>query len=478
MSLARVSLPRFLVVPFILASAFQAQAQSQNPPRPPHDKLLREIYQELVEINTTDSVGDCTQAARAMGARLAAAGYADTDMQVVVPPDAPRKGNLVARLRGTGAAKPIMLLAHIDVVEAKREDWERDPFKLVEENGFFYARGASDDKSMAAIYVSEMIRFRQERWKPARDIILALTCDEETGGTSAYNGVEYLLKHHRNLIDAELALNEGGGGGLDKDGKPRLHGIQAGEKTFQSFQLEVTNPGGHSSVPSHNNAIYHLAEGLARLGKFDFPLKLSPVTRAYFSKRAEFEPPAMAADMRAILRDPPDMAAVARLSSASAFYNASLRTTCVATMLDAGHAANALPQRARATVNCRIFPGESIEETRKTLVRVLADDQIKVTLMGRPTISAPPPLTPELMKAVEDITAAMWPGIPVIPTMSSGATDGRFLNNAGIWTYGITGAFQYPDGSRAHGLNERMPVKSLYEAHEFQYRLVKRLAAG
>jgi acetylornithine deacetylase/succinyl-diaminopimelate desuccinylase-like protein len=454
---------------------FSVASLAQNLPQ--HDKLLRDIYQELIEINTTDSAGDCTQAAQAMAARLKAGGFSDEQMQIIVPPGGPKKGNLVARLKGSGTAKALMLLAHIDVVEAKREDWERDPFKLVEENGFFYARGSSDDKPMAAINVSNMIRFKREGFVPNRDIILALTCDEELAPTQ-FNGVEYLLKHHRNLIDAELALNEGGGGSMDKSGKPVLHGIQAGEKTYQSFQLEVTNVGGHSSVPVKNNAIYHLADGLSRLGKFEFPFKLSDTTRTYFQRRAELEPPPVAADMRAILSEPPDSGALARLYAVSPYYNAAVRTTCVATMLDAGHADNALPQRARARVNCRILPDESVDEVRKTLASVLADDQIRITPMGTATLSPRPPLTPSLMKAVEDITAEMWPGIPVIPVLAAGGTDGRFLNNAGIWTYGITGMFHYPEGSRAHGLNERLPVKSFYDAHEFQYRLAKRLASG
>ena len=484
----------FLPLASLCTPAF-AQSPSPSPqPLSPQNKLLREIYQELIEINTTDSVGSCTEAAKAMAARLKTGGYTDAEMQLIVPPDGPKKGNLVARLKGSGTRKPLMLLAHIDVVEARREDWERDPFKLVEEGGFFYARGSSDDKSQAAIFVSNMIRYKQERiafgqeklassFVPARDIILALTCDEEHG-ESKFNGVVYLIKRHRHLIDAEITLTEGGGGSLDKNGKPVLHGIQAGEKIYQSFQLEVTNIGGHSSVPEKNNAITHLADGLSRLGKFEFPFKLSDTTRAYFERRAALEAPAapaIAADMRAILRlppSPPDRDALARLYAVNPFYNASVRTTCVATMLDAGHAENALPQRAKAVVNCRILPGGKVADVQATLARVMADDQIKITTIDKTTEAPVPPLTPELLKAVEAITADMWPGIPVIPMMSSGATDGRFLNNAGIWTYGITGSFQYPEGSHAHGLNEKMPVKSLYDSHEFQYRLGKRLAGG
>nr|WP_315473037.1 M20/M25/M40 family metallo-hydrolase [uncultured Undibacterium sp.] len=441
-------------------------------------KQLRSIYQELVEINTTDSVGSCTAASKAMAARLKKGGFSDAEMQIIVPPGGPKKGNLIARLKANGPAtkKPLLLLAHIDVVEAKREDWVRDPFKLVEENGFFYARGASDDKSMAAIFVSNMIRYKQAQLKTNRDLILALTCDEELGSTSKYNGVEYLLKHHRSLIDAEIAINEGGGGSLDKSGKPVRHGIQAGEKIFQTFSLEVTNSGGHSSVPRKDNAIYKLSDGLSRLGKFDFAFRLTPTTRGFFETMSTIETGQLSTDMKSILRDPVDADALARLSASTPFYNASLRTTCVATMVNAGHAANALPQRAQANVNCRILPGETVEQTQATLQTVMADADIKITAVGAATVSPAQPLHPDLMKAVTDLTNQMWPGIQVVPTMSPGGTDGRFLNNAGIWTYGVSGIFHYPDGSNAHGLNERLPVKSLYEGQQFLYDLAKRLS--
>ena len=311
----------------------------------PEQKLLREIYQELVEIDTSDASGDTTRAAEAMAARLRAGGIPAADIQVIVPPGGPKKGNLVARLRGSGAKKPLLLLAHIDVVNAKREDWQRDPFKLIEENGYFYARGSSDNKAMAAALVAIMIQLKQQNVRLNRDLILALTADEEII-PSPFSGIEYLIKNHRNLIDAEFALNEGGSGLLDKSGKPLYHGVQAGEKVFQTYRLEVTNAGGHSARPSKDNAIYHLAAGLARLATYDFPFKLLPVTRAYFERAADFESAQLAADMKAILREPPDAPALARLSDTPRF-NALLRTTCVATMLDAGHATNALPQRAR-----------------------------------------------------------------------------------------------------------------------------------
>ena len=476
-------------VTFIGLITLSASALAQSPaaqPLPPHDKLLREIYQELIEINTTDSVGDCTLASKAMAARLKAGGYTDAEMQIIVPSGGPKKGNLLARLKGSGAKKPLMLLAHIDVVEAKREDWVRDPFKLIEEGGYFYARGSSDDKAMAAIHVSNMIRYKQEKlassFLPARDIILALTCDEEHGD-SKFNGVVHLIRNHRALIDAEIVLNEGGGGLMDKNGKPQYHSIQAGEKIFQNFQLEVTNVGGHSSIPTRDNAIHQLAEGIARLAKFAFPFKLSATTRAYFERLAAMESkgktPAIAADMRAILKDPPDHDALERLYTASPFYNATVRTTCVATLVDAGHASNALPQRARATVNCRILPGavvgNAVADVQATLARVVANPLINITTMGNTTEAVAPPLTPELMKAVESISADMWPGVPVIPTMATGGTDGRFLNNVGIWTYGVSGIFTPPEGSNAHGLDEKLPVKSLYEGYEFLWRLGKRL---
>ncbi|MGV7210791.1 M20/M25/M40 family metallo-hydrolase [Oxalobacteraceae bacterium A2-2] len=461
----------------LLAAAvlgFSTQAQAAPTPA---QQQLRAIYQELVETNTTNSVGSCTVAAQKMAARLKAGGYADADMQLIVPPGGPAKGNLVARLKGDGGARPLLLLAHIDVVEAKREDWVRDPFKLIEEDGVFYGRGSSDDKAMAAVFVDTMLRFKREQLRPRRDVILALTCDEELI-PSDFNGVEYLLKHHRSLIDAELALNEGGSGLLDQDGKPQRHGIQAGEKTFQSFQLEVTNPGGHSSIPKRDNAIYHLADGLSRLGKFDFPFKLSPVTRAYYERMATIEKGQVAADMKAILADPPDLAALERLYAVHPSHNATVRTTCVATTVDAGHATNALPQRARAVVNCRILPGVSVDEVQQTLVKVLADDQIKITRMGQAVAPPVPPLTPAFMRAVQETSEQLWPGVPVVPTLSTGGTDGRFLNSVGIWTYGVSGMFAGPEGSGAHGLNEHLRVKSLYDGQEFLYRLSKRLAEG
>jgi acetylornithine deacetylase/succinyl-diaminopimelate desuccinylase-like protein len=468
---ARKAAASFALAATLAAPLQSAHAQTMTPAQ----IALREIYREMVEINTTDSAGDTTRAAQAVAVRLRATGFPEADVRVIVPPGGPRKGNLVARLRGTGAKKPLLLLAHLDVVEAKREDWERDPFKLVEENGYFYARGAADDKAMASAFVANMIRMKREGFVPDRDIVLALTADEEIIPTR-FSGVEYLLKNHRDLIDAALALNEGGAGLMSADGRHLYFGVQAGEKVFQTYRLEVTNPGGHSARPSKDNAIYHLADGLSRLGRFDFPLNLNPVMRSFFERMSALETGQLAADMKAITRDPPDADAVARLT-AIPIYGSLIRTTCVATMLDAGHATNALPQRARAVVNCRVMPGEPVAEVQKTLARVLADDKIGITPDGEPVLSPAPPLTPELMGPVERISAQMWPGVPVIPSMLAGATDGRFLNNAGIPTYGVSGMFRDPDGGGVHGLNERIRVRSLYEGHEFLYRLVKALAS-
>jgi len=459
-----------------LGAALATRVMAQGGTLTPAQAELRAIYKELVEINTTDSAGDCTAAAQALAARLRAGGLPAQDVQVIVPPGGPKKGNLVARYRGTGARKPIMLLGHVDVVEAKREDWQRDPFKLVEENGYFYARGAADDKAMVAVFAANLLRYRREGYRPERDLIQVATCDEEII-PSNFSGIVYLLANHRSLIDAEFALNEGGGGLLDKGGRHQLLAVQAGEKIFQTYQMEVTNPGGHSSLPVKDNAITHLAAGLARLGAHDFPFRLSATTRAYFEQMSRITSGQTAADMKAILREPPDAEAIARLA-ASPFYNSAFRTTCVATMLDAGHATNALPQRARATVNCRILPGESVAEVRQTLARVLADDRIKITPTHVPTLSPPPPLSREILGPVEIVGAQLWPGVPVVPTLLAGATDGRFTINAGIPTYGMSGMFRDPDGSGVHGLNERIRVRSLYEGHEFLYRVVKLYAGG
>jgi acetylornithine deacetylase/succinyl-diaminopimelate desuccinylase-like protein len=437
----------------------------------PHQQLLREIYQELIEINTTNSVGDNTKAAEAMARRLVAAGVPSADVQVLAP--APRKGNMVARLRGTGARRPLLLLAHLDVVEANREDWSVDPFKLLERDGYFYGRGTTDDKAMAAAFVANLIRFRKEGFVPDRDLIVALTADEEGGG---HNGVAWLLKEHRALIEAELAINEGGGGALS-NGRRVANSIQASEKIVQNYRLEVTNRGGHSSLPVKDNAIWHLAGGLARLADFDFPVNLDEVNRRFFERSAAQIGGSLGDDFRAVANGNRDPAVVARVAAMGPVFNSRLRTTCVATRLEGGHADNALPQTARALVNCRVLPNETEETVRQTLIRVLANDKIKVTPVNRFFPSPASPLTPEIIGAVERVTQGLWPGVPVVPMMSTGATDSRYLRTAGIAAYGTSGMFGDVDDIRAHGRDERMLVQSLYEGQEYLYRLVKALSS-
>jgi acetylornithine deacetylase/succinyl-diaminopimelate desuccinylase-like protein len=366
-------------------------------------------------------------------------------------------------------------MAHIDVVEAKREDWTTDPFQLVEKDGYFYGRGTGDDKYMAATFVSNLIRYKQEHYKPDRDLILVLETDEESGDPSRY-GIGWLVENHRDLVDAEFALNEGGGVGV-KEGKPIYNSIQTSEKVFQSFWLEVHNPGGHSSPPRRDNAIYELAAGLDRLAKFDFPVQLNETTRLYFDRMSKIEQGQDAADMKAVLAEPPDPAAVTRLSQKTP-YNAQLRTTCVATRLQGGHADNALPQVARALVNCRILPNHSTEEIQSTLVGVLADDKITVTPDQPAKPSPPSPLNPQLFKAIEKLTAKFWPGVPVLPLMSTGATDSLYLRKAGIASYGHSGLANDIFDVRAHGKDERVNVKAFFTGQEYLYELVKQLSGG
>jgi acetylornithine deacetylase/succinyl-diaminopimelate desuccinylase-like protein len=361
------------------------------------------------------------------------------------------------------------------VVEAKPEDWSVDPFKLTEKDGYFYARGSSDDKYMAASFIANLIRYKNEGFKPDRDIIVALETDEEIFDRDGF-GIQWLIKNHRDLIDAEFALNEGGGVGM-KDGKPIRNSVETSEKVALTYQLDVKNRGGHSAVPVKDNAIYHLAEGLVRLSKFSFPTHLNDTTRAFFERSAQFEAGQTAADLRAVASDKPDPSVVSRLSN-NPVYNALLRTTCVATMLEAGDAINALPQLASAKVNCRIMPGESVDEVKATLERVLADDQIKITQVGTATLSAPSVLNEEVGGAIEKLSREFWPGAVVLPIMNPGATDGSFLRNAGIPTYGNSGMAIEIGDSRIHSKDERVPVKSFYEGNEYLYRLVKMLSGG
>ena len=433
---------------------------------------FRSLYKELVETNTTLSAGDCTLAAQRMAAHLKQAGYSDADMRVIVPDGQPRFGSLIATLPGSDPkAKALLLLAHIDVVEAKREDWERDPFTLIEENGYFYGRGSSDDKAMAAVFADMMVRFKQSGFKPKRPIKLALTCGEET--PDAYNSVAELIAKDASILDAAFGLNEGAGGRLDKDGNRVALEIQAGEKVYQDFALETVNPGGHSSRPRHDNAIYQLTAGLNKLAAYDFPVIFNPVTKAYFTAMAGVTPGPIAKDLAAAGGDNPDPAVLARISQDPS-WNSTLRTTCVATMMEAGHAPNALAQHAKANVNCRILPGTPIPEVLKTLQEAVGDSGIKVSAVGSLSpVSPPPPLSDKILEPVRKVAAKMWPGVPLIPTMATGATDGRFLNAAGVPIYGLSGMFRDPDGSGVHGLNERIRVRSLYEGRDFLAEVVK-----
>ena len=448
-------------------------AIAQGPALTPEQQSLHEIYKQLIETNTEDSagVGSVTKASEQIAARFRAAGFPESDIHLLGP--TPDKQALVVRYHGTGAKKPLLLLAHLDVVMALPSDWTTDPFTLVEKDGYFYARGAIDDKAMASIFVANLLRYKREGFVPDRDIILALTPDEEKSG---HLGAEWLVLHHRDLIDAAYALNEGGGGSL-KDGKPFLQAVQATEKAFSNFTLTVKNRGGHSSVPRPDNAIYELAAGLVRLGQFSFPVQLNDVTRAFFSGTAAIESPSNAAAMRALLKNPHDSAAAAELSR-DARYNSMLRTTCVATRLSGGHADNALPQTATALVNCRIFPNVPTDSVRATLIRVLGDTGITVSAAEQLPETSPSPLTPELLDPVRTVTERMFGNIPVIPFMSTGATDGKYLRAAGIPTYGVSGLFTDPADSRIHGRDERVLQKSLYDSQEFLYQLVKMLASN
>jgi acetylornithine deacetylase/succinyl-diaminopimelate desuccinylase-like protein len=454
-----------------------ALAQPAESPK----ELAHDIFKQLIEINTTDSVGNVTTAAEAMAARLREAGFAEGDVIIAGPKD--RKKNLVARLHGTGARKPILFIGHLDVVEARREDWTTDPFQFVEKEGYFYGRGTEDMKNGDAILVTNFIRLKKEGFAPDRDLILALTADEEGGN---YNGVDWLLKTHRDWIDAEYCINLDGGEFEKQKEKRVLTAIQASEKVYVDFQLECLNVGGHSSVPSMDNAIYHLAAALTRIQNFAFPVDVNEVTRNYFERTAELASGPMAGDLRGAAKQPPDAGAVAHLSTIP-YFNALLRTTCVATMLSGGHAPNALPQTARANVNCRIFPGEDPETIHKTLTGVVADPKVAVTLVEQraadgsvvPVVPVPPsPLLPELTRGMEKTVRATWGHVPVVATMSTGATDGKITRIAGIPTYGIACMFYQMDDNRAHGKDERIGVQDFYEGVEFNYRFVKELSTG
>ena len=470
---------RFLLPAILLFSASSIAAPLDDATR----DLSRGVFQQLIEINTTDSVGSITAAAQAMSKRFLEAGFSASDVHVLGPNE--RKQNLVVRLRGSGAnsQKPILIICHLDVVEARREDWTTNPFQFLEKDGYFYGRGTQDMKDNDAVLVTTFIRFQREGYRPDRDLILALTADEE-GGRS--NGVDWLLKNHRDLMDAAFALNPDSGGVTTEHGKPVNVDIEASEKIYADFQLTATNAGGHSSLPVPDNAIYHIADALSRLEHSPFPFELNAVTRGYFEKRAALETGQRAADMKAILQTLPDQAAVARLA-ADARYNSMTHTTCVATRLNAGHANNALPQLAQANVNCRILPGHSLAEVRQTLIDSFKDAAITVRYVDDagnvldqiPDRKAFPPVAPpqDILRPLERVTDSMWPGAPVIPIMDTGASDSIYTMAAGIPSYGISGIAIDQDDVRAHGRDERVPVKSFYDGVEFYYRYLKALTS-
>jgi len=473
----RVALEWSLIATALMYAGAGVRAQTN----PAVNQEAQAIFQQLIEINTTDSVGNVSKAAEAMAKRFLDAGFAQADVIVAGPNE--RKKNLVVRYRGAAQRAPILFIGHLDVVEARREDWSMEPFRFVESEGYFYGRGTRDMKSGDAILVETFLRLKREDYRPDRDLILALTADEEGGG---YNGVDWLLKEHRNWIDAQYCINLDGGEFEKLRGKRVLAGLQASEKVYVDFQLEATNPGGHSSVPGPENAIYELADALTTLEKYSFPVHVNEVTRSYFLQSAPLTSGQLSADLRGVAKQPPDPAAIQHLSNMP-YYNSLLRTTCVATMLIGGHAPNALPQTARATVNCRIFPGEDPEEVRKTLERVVNDTRVRVTAIddktsdGKPTpvVSVPPsPLLPEVTSAYRATLETMWPGLPVVPTMSTGATDGKYLRIAGIPTFGIACMFFDMEDDRSHGKDERVGVQDFYDGVEFGYRFVKTLSSG
>jgi acetylornithine deacetylase/succinyl-diaminopimelate desuccinylase-like protein len=465
-----------LMASWMVAFASFAKAQTLDST----NQLARDILKQLIEINTTDSVGNVTTAAEAIARRLRAAGFSESDLHVAGPND--RKKNLVVRLRGTGKRKPILFIGHLDVVEALRSDWSMDPFEFIEKDGFFYGRGTEDMKEGDSILVTNFIRLKKENFLSDRDLILALTADEEGGSA---NGVDWLLKQHRDWIDAEYCINLDGGEFEKENGKRTLAAIQASEKVYVDFQFESLNSGGHSSVPTPDNAIYHLAGALARLQSFSFPLHLNEITHNYFERMGALTSGQESADIKAVAKEPPDPAAVRRLSE-NAYYNSLLHTTCVATMLSGGHAPNALPQTARANVNCRIFPGEDPQEILKTLQRVANDPKVKISILAQtdpdgkamPVVPVPPsPLLPEVTKTMEKTLSAMWPGIPVVATMSTGATDGKYTRIAGIPTYGISCMFFEKNDDRSHGKDERVGVQDFYDGVAFNYKLIRELSS-
>ena len=451
----------------VFASLAVGSAQTVRPEA--ERQLAHDIYKEFIEIQSGYTTGATTPVAEAAAARLKAAGFPDAD--IFVGGANAKKANVVVRYHGTGVRKPLLLLAHIDVVEAKREDWSMDPFLLTEKDGFFYGRGTGDDKAQAAVWIANLIQYKKEGFKPDRDIIVALTADEEGG--EPFNGVDWLLKNHRELIDADFALNEGGWG-ESLDGKKLSNDLQVSEKYVINFRFEVRNKGGHSSLPVADNAIYHLAFALGHLSEFGFPLKTNEVTAAYFQQMAKIESGALKEDLAKAAAGSPE--AMQKVAAASPAWNATLRTTCVATQLEGGHAVNALPQLAAATVNCRVLPEDSADYVLATLKKVVGDEQVSITRLSDLAAGPASPMRADVLAAVRSSTEKIWPGVPTIPIMVMGATDGRYLRVAGIPTYGVQGFFFDRNDIRFHGRDERMAVESFYEGQSFLYDLVKTLS--
>ncbi len=441
----------------------------------PDQKQFFELYKELVETDTTVTNGSCTQAAGQIAARLKAAGFADDQITLFSVPEHPKDGGVVAVYPGTSETlKPILLLAHIDVVAAKRGDWVRDPFKLIEENGYYYARGILDDKMMAAAWADTLIRFKEGGYKPARTVKMALTCGEETD--TAFNGAQYLANNQRDLIDAAFALNEGGLGKTDGKGRLLVQTIQVGEKIYQDYTLVATNPGGHSSQPVRENAIYAMSDALLKIRGHEFPAELNDTTRVFFERAGASRKDAMGAAMAALAKNPNDAKAAAIVNTDRNFHSM-LRTTCVATMIDGGHALNALPQRVGTNVNCRIFPGHTPAEIKDHLAKVIGDADISIELARKDKpLAKSPRLDPAIIGPMEALSAKYFPGVPVIPSMSTGATDGVYLSAVGIPTYGVPGRWGDPDGNGVHGLNERLEVRAVYVGRDYLFDLVKALA--
>jgi acetylornithine deacetylase/succinyl-diaminopimelate desuccinylase-like protein len=468
----RYRIARVVIVALVCAaSATPLAAQSPGPS--PDQALARDIFAELVGINTTFHHGNTTPAAKAVARRLLTAGFPAADVQVIGPNG--DNQNIVGRLRGTGKRRPILLLAHLDVVEALRADWSLDPFTLTKRDGYFYGRGTSDIKDMAAIFTAAMIRMKHEGFTPDRDIILALTSGEEDD--DAYNGVQWLLAHHHDFIDAAYCINGDGGEPLAINGKVFARNVQASEKVYLDLQLEVHNRGGHSSQPVPDNAIYHLAAALTRISALEFPMRLNEVTRAYFERAASAEAPEVGADMK-LVAEHADTSAARRLAAHSAFFNAQLRTTCVATRLEGGHANNALPQMARAIVNCRMLPDDHQDDVVAAIRNAIADTAVALTVVNPAKPSPPSPLVPDVLGPIEQVSAEFFPGAPVVPSMETGATDGLYLRNAGMPVYGVSGVAIDANDVRAHGRDERIRVAAFYSGVDYTYRLVRALAGG